>query len=112
MANKLKKVAVFAVAAVLGATVVGAAACADESQFEVVPGGVMLEGNQTYRTYTSVMPSNWNELTYQDNNDTQILYNIVSNFFEYFFTYNWFMLTFCINYFIASFLMPFLILFE
>ncbi len=83
MANKLKKVAVFAVAAVLGATVVGAAACADENQFEVVPGGVMLEGNQTYRTYTSVMPSNWNELTYEDNNDTQILNYLTSSFYEF-----------------------------
>ena len=27
----------------------------------------------TYKTYTSVSPSNWNELTYQDNNDTQIM---------------------------------------
>ncbi len=37
----------------------------------------------TYRTFTSVMPSNWNELTYQDNNDTQILSYIGSSFFEY-----------------------------
>lgn len=37
----------------------------------------------TYRTYTSVMPSNWSELSYLDNNDTQIMYQIVSSFFEY-----------------------------
>lgn len=37
----------------------------------------------TYRTYTTVMPSNWNALTYQDNNDTQILDYIGSSFFEY-----------------------------
>ncbi len=37
----------------------------------------------TYRTFTSVMPSNWNEMTYQDNNDTQILSYIGSSFFEY-----------------------------
>ena len=37
----------------------------------------------TYRTYTSVLPSNWNELSYANNNDTQILYQIVSSFFEY-----------------------------
>ncbi len=37
----------------------------------------------TYRTFTSIMPSNWNELTYQDNNDTQILSYIGSSFFEY-----------------------------
>ncbi len=36
-----------------------------------------------YNTTTSVMPSNWNELTYQDNNDTQIMSYIGSSFFEY-----------------------------
>ena len=80
MANKLKKVAVFAVAAVLGATVVGAAACADPDNGGV-PDANLKQG--TYRTYTVVLPSNWNELTYEDNNDTQIMYNIVSSFFEY-----------------------------
>lgn len=40
-------------------------------------------GYYTYRTYTVVMPSNWSELTYADNNDTQILDYIVSPFFEY-----------------------------
>ena len=37
----------------------------------------------TYRTYTAVSPSNWNELTYQDNNDTQIMKYIGSSFFEF-----------------------------
>ena len=37
----------------------------------------------TYNTTTSVMPSNWNEFTYADNNDTQIMNYIVSSFFEY-----------------------------
>lgn len=37
----------------------------------------------TYRTTTAVMPSNWNEFTYQDANDTQILSYISSSFFEY-----------------------------
>ena len=36
-----------------------------------------------YNTTTSTMPSNWNELTYQDNNDTQILSYITSSFFSY-----------------------------
>ena len=36
-----------------------------------------------YNTTTSVMPSNWNELTYQDNNDTQIMSYIGSSFFDY-----------------------------
>lgn len=37
----------------------------------------------TYRTYTAVSPSNWNELTSQDNNDRQILDYLISPFFEY-----------------------------
>lgn len=37
----------------------------------------------TFRTFTSTMPSNWNGLTYQDNNDTQILDYIVGSLFTY-----------------------------
>ena len=36
-----------------------------------------------YNTTTTVMPSNWNELTYADNNDTQIMSYIGSSFFTY-----------------------------
>ncbi len=36
-----------------------------------------------YNTTTAVMPSNWNEFTYADNNDTQIMSYIGSSFFEY-----------------------------
>jgi len=36
-----------------------------------------------YNTTTQVMPSNWNEFTYADNNDTQIMSYIGSSFFEY-----------------------------
>ena len=36
-----------------------------------------------YNTTTVVMPSNWNELTYTDGNDTQILGYIGSSFFDY-----------------------------
>ena len=36
-----------------------------------------------YNTTTQVMPSNWNQLTYADNNDVQIMDYIVSSFFEY-----------------------------
>ena len=36
-----------------------------------------------YNTTTTTMPSNWNELTYQDNNDTQIMSYIGSSFFDY-----------------------------
>ncbi|MBE7080710.1 MAG: hypothetical protein E7371_05680 [Clostridiales bacterium] len=36
-----------------------------------------------YNTTTASMPSNWNELTYMDNNDTQIMQYINSPFFDY-----------------------------
>ena len=36
-----------------------------------------------YNTTTAVMPSNWNELNYADNNDTQIMSYIGSSFFTY-----------------------------
>ena len=36
-----------------------------------------------YNTTTITMPSNWNELTYADNNDTQIMSYIGSSFFNY-----------------------------
>lgn len=56
---------------------VGCVACKGNG----VPDADLKEG--TYRTVTSVMPSNWNELTYADNNDTQIMNYISSSFFEY-----------------------------
>ena len=37
----------------------------------------------TYNTYTAVSPSNWNELTYQDSNDTQIMSYINGSFFTF-----------------------------
>ena len=44
--------------------------------------------NYTYNTYTGVSPSNWNELTYQDSNDTQIMSYIGSSFFSYDFKFD------------------------
>lgn len=37
----------------------------------------------TYQDYTATSPTNWNELTYKDNNDTQIMNRISSSFFEF-----------------------------
>ena len=37
----------------------------------------------TYNTYLTLSPSNWNELTYQDNNDTEIMSWIGSSFFSF-----------------------------
>ena len=44
-------------------------------------------GVYSYNTYTSVSPSNWNALTYQDNNDRQIMDYISGSLFEYDFVY-------------------------
>ncbi len=42
----------------------------------------------TYRTYTSVSPSNWNELTYQDANDSTLISYLNSSFFTYDFKFD------------------------
>ncbi len=42
----------------------------------------------TYKTYTTVSPSNWNELTYQDNNDTQIMNYLASSLFTFDFKFD------------------------
>lgn len=46
------------------------------------------EGDYTYNTYLAVSPSNWNELTYQDNNDTNIMSYISVQFFEFNFKFD------------------------
>ena len=47
-----------------------------------------VSGKYTYNTYTSISPSNWNELTYQDNNDTQIMSYLNSPLFEFDFKFD------------------------
>ena len=44
--------------------------------------------NYTYNTYLTLSPSNWNELTYQDNNDTEVMGWIGSSFFIYDFKFD------------------------
>ena len=56
------------------------AACGPKKDPEVIPATFK---QAEYNTTTSVMPSNWNEFTYADNNDTQIMSYIGSAFFEY-----------------------------
>ena len=50
--------------------------------------GETVRGVCTYNTYTAVSPSNWNELTYQDNNDTQIMSYISGSFFSFDFKFD------------------------
>ena len=47
-----------------------------------------VEKTYTYNTYTTVSPSNWNELTYQDKNDTQIMNYLAGSFFSFDFKYD------------------------
>lgn len=42
----------------------------------------------TYNTYTSVSPSNWNELTYKDQNDMQIMSYVGSSLFAFDYKYD------------------------
>lgn len=44
--------------------------------------------NYTYRTYNTVSPSNWNELTYQDANDSDMISYTTSSFFTYDFKFD------------------------
>ena len=59
------------------------AGCSNEKK----PGGPVVNPavfkQAQYNTTTTTMPSNWNELTYADNNDTQIMSYIGSSFFDY-----------------------------
>ena len=82
--SKIKKLAAIALSACMLGSVGFIAACGDGDDPNPGPdGGETTLKTGTYRTYTTVLPSNWNELTYSDNNDTQILNYIVSPFFEY-----------------------------
>ncbi len=78
MKNLTKKLTAIALASVMSASVVGLAACSD-------PVGT---GVYTYKDYTINSPSNWNELTYKDNNDSQILNHIVGGFFTFDFKFD------------------------
>ena len=68
----------------------GAVGCGDKEGNKKAPFVVPDDPNPTYtyKTYTGVSPSNWNELTYQDSNDTQIMSYISSPLFEYDFKFD------------------------
>lgn len=86
MAKKWQKVTAGVLTGVLAASALAIApGCGDTLVVNIDP----VEGiNYTYRTYTSVSPSNWNELTYEDNNDTQIMSYIQSPFMEFDYQFN------------------------
>ncbi len=75
---KFKKIALLAV---VGVSVLTVASCGiDEEKYK--------KGAYTYNTYLSVSPSDWNELTYQDANDTNIMSYLGSSFFTYDFKFD------------------------
>ncbi len=78
LTKMLKKLMVLAIVAVSAVALVG---CKPDNPVEDTK-------EYTYNTYTALSPSNWNELTYQDNNDTQIMSYIGSSFFQYDFKYD------------------------
>lgn len=85
MAKKWLKIAAAATALVMSSSMaIGMAACNPEE--EPIPDAGLKKG--TYRTYTAVMPSDWNEMSYTDNNDTQIMSYISSSFFSFDFKFD------------------------
>ena len=78
MKNQMKRLFALLLAVMMIMTVVG---CAKKT-------GINDDKMYTYNTYLATCPSNWNELTYQDNNDTEIMGYIGSSFFTYDFKYD------------------------
>lgn len=72
MANKWKRLAAVAATVVMTSSVA-----------VVVTGCRKTPDGVTYNNYTVAMPSDWNMMTYRDNNDTQIISYINSDLFEF-----------------------------
>ena len=64
------------------ASLLGLSACGNKSADSGDP-KAPAAGCYTFMDYTTVSPSNWNELTYQDANDTQIMSQISGSFFTF-----------------------------
>ena len=78
MKNQMKRLFALLLAVMMIMTVVG---CAKKT-------GINDDKMYTYNYYLAQSPSNWNELTYQDNNDTEIMGYIGSSFFTYDFKFD------------------------
>lgn len=86
MAKKWKKVAVATIATVMTVTTLSGLLTACTPKEKPIPDAGLKKG--TYRTYTVAMPSDWNEMSYTDNNDTQIMSYIESSFFGFDFKFD------------------------
>lgn len=80
MNKKLKSVLALVLGTITVAGMSSFAACGKKDDKDKMTG---VAGRYTYSTYTATSPSNWNELTYQDNNDTQIMNYLTSPLFEF-----------------------------
>ena len=83
--NVIRSVSAILLAAMMLVSIV---ACQDPEQPGNTSGTPDEDKTYTYNTYTTLSPSNWNELTYQDNNDTQIMSYIGSSFYSYDFKFD------------------------
>ena len=65
------------------------AGCKKSTETTNPPAGWIDDGkNYTYNTWTTVSPSNWNELSYQDANDSDLISYVNSSFFTYDFKFD------------------------
>ncbi len=85
MKNKKTLLLIVSILVVVVMSVGILSACNDKDDGKIPDAGLK---KGTYRTTTAVMPSNWCELTYADNNDTQIMNYLSSSFFEYDFEFD------------------------
>lgn len=92
--KKFSKACSLLAAAVISMSVVMMSACGGDKTLDAKAKQAAFKASAdanptyTYNTFTSVSPSNWNELTYQDNNDTQIMNYLSSPFFEFDYLYD------------------------
>ena len=85
-----KLIAVAGAVAMLGCSAGALAACGNGkgNSIDLTKPKAGEEHKVTYNMFTSVMPSNWNMLTYEDNNDTQIMNYLSSPFTEFDFEFD------------------------
>lgn len=79
MKKNWKKLTAVAVSCVMASSMaIGLAACGEDKP---EPGDGLKQG--TYRTYSSALPSNWNELSYEDNINSTMIGFLTSSFVEW-----------------------------
>lgn len=80
MKNRIIKTAAVASCLAIACTAPAASGCGGKLVVDIDP---VDYAKYTYNTYTATSPSNWNELSYQEQNDVQIMGYISSPFYEF-----------------------------